>query len=54
MSDTAVHDKVKDYYGKRVKTSEDLITNACVIDKESFSADAKETFKLIHPEVSAK
>lgn len=54
MTDTIVHDKVKDYYGKRVKTSEDLITNVCVIDKESFTSDTKEAFKLIHPEVSAK
>ncbi len=52
--DPAVHDNVKDYYGKRVKKSDDLMTNCCTVDRDTFSTDAKEAMKLIHPEVLSK
>lgn len=54
MSEELVHQDVKDYYGKRVQNTGDLLTNVCTIDKDSFSAQAKEAKKLIHPDVLAK
>ena len=50
----AVHENVQDYYGKRVKKSDDLMTNCCTLDRAAFSTDAKEARKLIHPEVLSK
>ena len=54
MSEELVHRDVKDYYGKRVQNTGDLLTNVCTIDTASFSALAKEAKKLIHPDVLAK
>ena len=54
MSEELVHQDVKDYYGKRVQNTGDLLTNVCTIDKDSFSAQAKEAKKMIHPDVLAK
>ena len=50
----AVHQDVKDYYGKRVQKTRDLVTNVCTVGSATFSADAKEAMKLIHPDVLAK
>lgn len=49
-----VHDSVKDYYGKRVQKSEDLMTNCCTVDRSTFTSEAKEAMKQIHPEVLSK
>lgn len=49
-----VREVVQDYYGKRVKTSEDLMTDCCTMDLETFSKEAREARKLIHPEVLSK
>lgn len=49
-----VRGDVRDYYGKRVKTSEDLMTSCCTMDPETFSTEAREARKLIHPEVLSK
>lgn len=49
-----VHDNVKEYYGERVKTSEDLMTSCCTVDRDTFSSEAKEAMKLIHPQVLSK
>ena len=54
MSEELVHQDVKDYYGKRVQNTGDLLTNVCTIDTASFSAQAKEAKKMIHPDVLAK
>jgi hypothetical protein len=54
MSAEPVHQDVKDYYGKRVQNTGDLLTNVCTIDTASFSAQAKEAKKIIHPDVLAK
>lgn len=51
---SGVHGDVQDYYGKRVKTTEDLMTGCCTTDPEMFSKDAREARKLIHPEVLSK
>lgn len=50
----SVHDNVKEYYGERVKTSEDLMTSCCTVDRDTFSSEAREAMKLIHPQVLAK
>ncbi len=49
-----IHDSVKDYYGKRVKSSDDLMTKCCTVDRNAFSSEVKEALKQIHPEVLAK
>lgn len=54
MAEAPVHDNVKDYYGKRVKKSDDLMTNCCTMDREAYSCEAKEALKQIHPEVLSK
>lgn len=53
-SQPAIHDNVKEYYGKRVKTSEDLMTTCCTLDRDTFSSEAKEARQQIHPEVLSK
>lgn len=49
-----VKESVKDYYGKRLKTSDDLQTNACKFEGKSLSPAVKNALKLIHEEVSSK
>ena len=49
-----VKESVKDYYGKRLKNSDDLKTNACKLGEFRMSPDIKEAMKLVHEEVSSK
>lgn len=49
-----VHQEVKDYYGNRVQSTEDLLTNVCTISSAVFSKEAKEAKKLVHEDVLAK
>lgn len=50
-----VKDTVKNYYGKRLKTSDDLQSNASKIDEYSGMTSAvKSALKLVHEEVSSK
>ena len=49
-----VHEGVKDYYGKRVTKSDDLMTSCCTVDRNAYSTEAKEAMKLIHTEVLSK
>ena len=49
-----VKESVKDYYGKRLKTSDDLQTNACKLDNKNLSPAVKNALKLIHDEVSSR
>jgi len=50
-----VKDSVKNYYGKRLKTSDDLQSNASKIDEYSGMTSAvKSALKLVHEEVSRK
>ena len=53
-SASPVHDKVKEFYGKRIQTSEDLMTNCCTVDRDAFTTEAKEALKQIHPDVLSK
>ena len=50
-----VKDSVKNYYGKILKTSDDIQSNASKIDEYSGMTSAvKSALKLIHEEVSNK
>lgn len=50
-----VKDSVKNYYGKILKTSDDIQSNASKIDEFSGMTSAvKSALKLIHEEVSSK
>ena len=50
-----VKESVKHYYSKRLKTSDDLQSNASKIDEFSGMTSAvKSALKLIHEEVSSK
>lgn len=48
-----IKDSVKDYYSKRLKTSEDLKTNACT-SSSAPPTHIKDAIKAIHPEVLSK
>lgn len=52
--DTAVHVDVKDYYGKRLQSSSDLQSNACVSPGRPIPAFIREALKKVHHEVSDK
>ena len=45
---------VKDYYGRKLQTSDDLQTNAFEIATRNMSSTVKGALKLIHEEVSSK
>lgn len=49
----SILDKVKDYYGKTLKTNKDLKTNACCTPS-SIDKDQKEILEKIHPKVKEK
>lgn len=49
-----MHHSVKEYYGKVVQKSEDLMTSCCTVDRETFTSEAKEAMKQLHPEVLSK
>ncbi len=53
-ADSTVYDKVKDYYGHTISTSDDLATNACTMDKSAMTHPIKEATALIHPEIVQK
>ena len=49
-----VKEGVKAYYGKKLKTSDDLQTNACKLGDKQMTPAVKSTLKLIHDEVASK
>ena len=49
-----VRENVKDYYGKRLKDSGDLKTDACKFDGKWMTPAVKSALKLIHEEESSK
>ncbi|XP_021351655.1 arsenite methyltransferase-like isoform X1 [Mizuhopecten yessoensis] len=51
---TEVHDSVKDYYGKRVKTVDDLQTQACVAPGRKVTKPVREAIGLVHEVVTSK
>ncbi|XP_041840104.1 arsenite methyltransferase [Melanotaenia boesemani] len=52
--DTNVYADVKDYYGKRVKTTSDLQSKACVAPVQPIPAYVREALKKVHPEITAR
>ncbi|XP_062927367.1 arsenite methyltransferase isoform X1 [Mobula hypostoma] len=49
-----IHEEVKDYYGKRLKRTGDLVLNACVTPAKACVKHVHEALKDIHEEVSAR
>jgi len=47
-------ESVQEYYGKTLKSSQDLKTTACCVDFTSFPEKLKSIFKDIHPEISKR
>jgi hypothetical protein len=45
---------VQDYYGKKLKTSNDLQTNACCLPGSGFPKHQTSVLKKIHPEILGK
>nr|XP_020498468.1 arsenite methyltransferase [Labrus bergylta] len=52
--DGAIHVDVKDYYGKVLKNTSDLKTNACVAPAKPIPAFIRQALKKVHPEVIAR
>ncbi|KAM9857073.1 arsenite methyltransferase isoform 2-T2 [Aulostomus maculatus] len=52
--ETTVHLDVKDYYGKRLKSSSDLQSNACVAPAQPTPAFIRQALEKVHPEVTAR
>jgi hypothetical protein len=52
-SETSVQDSVKEYYGKQLKKTEDLKSNACCTSGKP-PEHIRNALKLIHDEVSSK
>uniref|UniRef100_A0A3Q3IMD9 Arsenite methyltransferase n=1 Tax=Monopterus albus TaxID=43700 RepID=A0A3Q3IMD9_MONAL len=52
--DCNVHVDVKDYYGKVLKKTSDLKSNACVAPAHPIPAFIQQALKKVHPEVTAK
>ncbi|XP_040042492.2 arsenite methyltransferase isoform X1 [Gasterosteus aculeatus] len=50
--DTTTHVDVKDYYGKVLKKSADLMSNACVTPAKSVPAFIRRALEKVHPEVT--
>lgn len=54
FKDTNTHRDVKDYYGKKLKKSADLQTNACVAPAKPIPAFIRQALSKVHPEVTAR
>ncbi len=54
VAELTVYDKVKDYYGNTVSTSDDLATNACMNDRSTMTGPVREARTMIHPEIVQK
>ncbi|XP_074485190.1 arsenite methyltransferase [Sebastes fasciatus] len=52
--DGTIHVDVKDYYGKKLKNTADLQTNACVSPAQPIPAFIRQALKKVHPEVTAR
>ncbi|KAJ8389820.1 hypothetical protein AAFF_G00112890 [Aldrovandia affinis] len=47
-----IHDDVKDYYGKKLQSSADLKTNACIAPAKPIPAFIRKALKDVHPDVT--
>ncbi|KAG7281984.1 hypothetical protein CRUP_003042 [Coryphaenoides rupestris] len=52
FEDTDTHVNVKEYYGKVLKKTQDLKTNACVTSARPVSVHIRAALKRVHPEVT--
>ncbi|KAK1885703.1 Arsenite methyltransferase [Dissostichus eleginoides] len=52
--DSSIHVDVKDYYGKVLKKTSDLKSNACVAPAQPIPAFIRQALKKVHPEVTAR
>uniref|UniRef100_A0A1A7WVD2 Arsenite methyltransferase n=4 Tax=Iconisemion striatum TaxID=60296 RepID=A0A1A7WVD2_9TELE len=52
--DSRVHVNVKDYYGKSLKKTSDLKTNACMTPAQPTPAFIRDALMKVHPDVSAR
>uniref|UniRef100_A0A7N6APQ3 Arsenite methyltransferase n=1 Tax=Anabas testudineus TaxID=64144 RepID=A0A7N6APQ3_ANATE len=52
--DSTVHLDVKDYYGRVLKKTSDLKSNACVAPSQPLPAFIRQALKNVHPEVCAR
>ena len=49
-----VRENVKDYYGKTLKTSDDLKTDVCSLAGRKMPKIVKDALKMVHEEVTSK
>nr|XP_004539019.2 arsenite methyltransferase [Maylandia zebra] len=54
FSDSTIHVDVKDYYGKTLKKTSDLKTNACVAPVQPTPDFIRQALKKVHPEITAR
>ncbi|XP_028254053.1 arsenite methyltransferase [Parambassis ranga] len=52
FTDNSIHVDVKDYYGKVLKKTSDLKSNACVAPAQPVPAFIRQALKNVHPEVT--
>ncbi|XP_012672620.2 arsenite methyltransferase [Clupea harengus] len=50
----SIHSDVKEYYGKRLQSSSDLKTNACVPSAKPIPAYVRKALAGVHPDVTAR
>ena len=49
-----VRESVKDYYGKRLKSSDDLKTDVCSLAGRKMPKIVKDALEMVHEEVTSK
>ena len=54
VNESQVHDDVKEYYGKTLKSSDDLKTSACTLASRRIPKNVRDALKLVHEEVTSK
>ncbi|XP_043568976.1 arsenite methyltransferase isoform X1 [Chiloscyllium plagiosum] len=52
--DMGIHEDVKDYYGRRVQKTEDLVLNMCVTPAQPLPKYIRDVLKVVHEEVSSR
>ncbi|XP_038678219.1 arsenite methyltransferase [Scyliorhinus canicula] len=52
--DLGIHEDVKDYYGKRLKKTEDLVLNVCVTPAKALPKYLRDALTAVHEDVSSR
>lgn len=47
----AITSVVKEYYGKKLASSKDLQTNACLLNHEAMPKHIRDALQLVHPDI---